>query len=48
MSVLKIMKALLNGNIESNPGPRMYNLFKIVTGSFHQGHPKFGETAGIQ
>ena len=47
MSLLKITKLLADGDIESNPGPA-YSLLKIVSGSFHQGHPKFGHTAGVQ
>ena len=35
-------------DVESNPGPNTYNLLKVVQGSFHQGDPKFGQTAGIQ
>ena len=38
---------LLAGDIESNPGPD-HKIVKSVLGSFHQGHPKFAETAGIQ
>ena len=45
MSFLKISKLLLDGDIESNPGP---DFDKVVTGSFHQGDMKFGQTAGIQ
>ena len=45
MSFLKISKLLLDGDIESNPGPDFY---KVVTGTFHQGDMKFGQTAVIQ
>ena len=38
---------LIAGDIESNPGPAT-NIQKVVLGSFHQGHLKFGSTAGIQ
>ena len=47
MSFLKISKLLLDGDIESNPGPGP-TFDKVVTGSFHQGDMKFGQTAGIQ
>ena len=39
---------LLDGDVESNPGPTTYTLLKVVQGSFPQGDPKFGQTAGIQ
>ena len=45
MPFLKINKLLLDGDNSSHPGPDFY---KIVTGSFHQGDIKFGQTAGIQ
>ena len=37
---------LASGDIETNPGP----IFTISTakGSFHQGNPKYGRTAGTQ
>ena len=44
---LKFLILLQHGDIESNPGPTFKTL-KVIQGSFHQGHPKFGETAGIQ
>ena len=46
----KLLKLLTDGDIESNPGPAVYsdNSLKIVQGSFHQGDPKFGYTAGVQ
>ena len=47
-AVLKLLKLLVDGDVESNPGPTTYNLLKVVQGSFHQGDPKFGQTAGIQ
>ena len=46
--VLKLLKQLVDGDVESNPGPTTYDLLKVVQGSFHQGDPKFGQTAGIQ
>ena len=48
MAFLKVSSLLLliAGEIESNPGPATKNQ-KVVLGSFHQGHPKFGDTAGI-
>ena len=30
-----------------NPGPT-FKILKVIKGSFHQGHPKFGQTAGIR
>ena len=41
MSFLKISKVLLDGDIGSNPGPAFD---KVVTGTFHQGDMKFGQT----
>ena len=38
---------LIAGDIETNPGPD-FKILKAVLGSFHQGHPKFGSTSGIQ
>ena len=46
-SVLKLLKLLTDGDVESNPGPT-FKILKVIQGSFHQGHPKFGHTAGIQ
>ena len=42
--VFKLLKLLVAGDIESNPGPNMYIKQKTVQGSFHQAHPIFGET----
>ena len=47
MSFLIIMKLIVDGEVESNPGPT-YNIAKIVKASFHQGSPMFDATAGIQ
>ena len=49
-AVLKLLNLLVDGDVESNPGPgpTTYNLLKVVQGSFHQGNPKFGQTVGIQ
>ena len=33
--------------MESNPGPT-YSIEKVIQGSFHQGNPRFGRTAGVQ
>ena len=41
----KTKSQLLDGDIESNPGP---DFDKFVTGSFRQGDMKFGQTTGIQ
>ena len=50
MAFLKLSLLLLDGDIESNPGPSPIanKIQKAVLGTFHQGHPKFGNTAGIQ
>ena len=37
----------LSGDVESNPGPT-YSIEKVIQGSFHQGNPRFGGTAGVQ
>ena len=46
MAFLKSL-LLLAGDIESNHGPD-YRIQKSVLATFHQGHPKFGDTSGIQ
>ena len=43
-----LIRVLMDGDVESNPGPTTYNIVKIVKASFHQGNLMFGETAGIQ
>ena len=50
LAIFKLLKLLLDGDIESNPGPWPcpYKLQKSIQGTFHQAHPKFGETSGIQ
>ena len=48
LELFKLLTLRVDGDIESNPGPSTYDLQKSVQGSFHQGHPKFGETSGIQ
>ena len=49
MAFLKVI-LLLAGDIESNPGSSDHKKKnqKSVLVSFHQGHTKFGATAGIQ
>ena len=47
MALLKLSMLLIDGDIESNPGPD-YNIQNSVSGSFHQGHVKFGYSAGTQ
>ena len=47
-AVLKLLKLLVDCDVEGNPGPTTYNLLKVIQGYSHQGHPKFCETAGIQ
>ena len=38
---------LLGSDIESNPGPPVTGkIQKVVLGTLHQGHAKFGDTAG--
>ena len=46
--VILYLNMNLAGDIESNPGPCPYKLQKSIQGTFHQAHPKFGETSGIQ
>ena len=46
-SVLKLLKLLTDGDVESNPGPT-FRILKVIQGSFHQGDLKFWHTAGIQ
>ena len=50
LAIFKLLKLLIDGDIESNPGPWPcpYKLQKSIQGTFHQAHPKFGETSGIQ
>ena len=44
-----LLKLLIDGDVESNPGPtNNFVVLKSVQGSFHQGSSKFGPTAGIQ
>ena len=38
-AVLKLLKLLVDGDVESNPGPTTFNPLKVVQGSFHQGNP---------
>ena len=47
LASFKLLKLLIDGDIESYPGPTC-NFLKVVQGSFHQGDPKFGHTAGVQ
>ena len=44
MSFLKLAMLLIDGDVESNPGPAC-NIQKSVLGSFHQAHTKFGNSA---
>ena len=46
--IFKLLKLLIDGDIESNPGPCQYKLQKSIQGTFDQAHPKFGESSGIQ
>ena len=50
MAILKLSMLLLDGDIESNPGPPpvAYKIQKAILGTFHQGHSKFGNSSGIQ
>ena len=34
--------------IQSNPGPRNYAIKKALLASHHQGHSRYGDSAGIQ
>ena len=36
VSLIKLMRILNDGDVESNPGPT-YRILKVVQGSFHQG-----------
>ena len=47
ISFLIVMKLLVDGDVESNPGPT-YNITKLVKASFHQGNLMFGVSAGMQ
>ena len=44
------MKAsqLTREDIESNPGPRNHAIKKALLASHHQGHSRYGDSAGIQ
>ena len=44
---LKLLRLLEDGDIAFYV-PRSFKITKFVQSSFHQGHVKFGETAGIQ
>ena len=50
MTCFELSLLLIDGDIESNPGPAavVNKIQKVVLGSCHQGHLKFGDTAGIQ
>ena len=45
---LKLLRLLQDGDVECNPGPRNFAIAKMFEGSFHHGHAKFEETAGMQ
>ena len=47
-SCLKLLRLPEDGDIESNPRPKSFQVAQIIHGSFHHGHVKFGETACIQ
>ena len=47
LACFKYIKLMRDGDIESNPGPT-YSCVKVINGSFHQGDPRFGITAGTQ
>ena len=42
-----VISLLQHGDLESNPGP-VYNIEKVVLGSFHHGDTRFGATAEVQ
>ena len=48
LAMFKLLKLLIDGDIESNPRPCPYKLQTSIQGTFHQAHPTFGETSGIQ
>ena len=41
-----VVRLIIDGDIESNPGPT-YVIEKAIHGSYHQGDPRFGKTAGV-
>ena len=47
LACFKYIKLMRDGDIESNPGPT-YSCVKVINGSYHQGDPRFGITAGTQ
>ena len=42
-----VISLLQHGDIESNPGP-VYNIEKVVLGSFHEGDTRCGATERVQ
>jgi len=53
MALLKMSLLLEDGDVESNPGPNgavanNIDIKKYVQGSYDQGHPKYGYSAGMQ
>ena len=39
---------LTREGLESNPGPRNYVIKKVLLASHHQGHSRYGDSAGMQ
>ena len=42
-----VLRLIIDGDIESNPGPT-YVIEKAIYDSYHQGDQRFGNTAGVQ
>ena len=47
MALFKLSMLVIDGDVESNPGPG-YKIQKSVSSSFHQGDVEFGYSAGTQ
>ena len=48
LAYLRILELLRSGDVETNPGPSTYTSLKVVKASYHQGHCKYGNSAGMQ
>ena len=48
LTVFQLYRSItITWDVESNPGAT-YSTEKVIQGSFHQGNPRFGRTAGVQ
>ena len=45
--LVRLTKLTCEG-VESNPGPRNYIIKKTIQASHHQGHVRYGRSAGMQ